>query len=136
MSAQTSWITVRVRAESEALHGTPVMISIIRDGAIVQQTEEWVNAEESFVLDPGLYDVRLEAPGVVTMVKRGITVTLGNTTTVVGGPLEAGKGLTIIEYATGGFTREELAERLTRLERAMRSVEEAVDSLRAAHGRS
>jgi hypothetical protein len=125
-------LTVQVRAASgEALEGTPVMISVIQDGVIVTQTEVWVGNNGSFWPDPGVYDVRLEGEGVVTLVKRGVTIT-AEQQTLIGGPLRAGEGLHIVEYATGGFTREELAERLMRLEAAMTSVQEAVEALTEA----
>jgi hypothetical protein len=107
------------------------MISVIQDGAIVTQTEVWVGNDEGIWLDPGVYDVRLEGEGVVTLVKRGVTITAVQQR-LIGGPLRPGEGLHIVEYATGGFTREELAERLMRLEAAMTRVQEALEELTEA----
>lgn len=127
-TAVAQWIRVSTSAASDSLKGTPVMISIIQDGAIVKQFEEWINAAESFQVEPGIYDVRLEGEGLVTLVKRGVTASEGHTVNVIGGPLRAGEGVQVVEYATGGFTREELAERLMRLEAGLARVEEVLQS--------
>jgi hypothetical protein len=129
VAAQSGWITVRPRSDAESLGGKAVMVSVIRDGTIAHQSEVTVRSSESFKLDPGVYDVRVEGDGIVTLVKRGITVTAGNTAEVIGGPLVVGEGAHIVEYATTGFTREELAERLTRLEAAMARVQKTLEKL-------
>ena len=54
------------------------------------------------------------------------------------GRMQAGEGLHIVEYATGGVTREELALRLARLDEAMtglqRELESVVQTLRRLEG--
>ena len=92
------------------------MVSVIKDGAVVKQREIQFNSSATFPLPAGLYDVRLEGDGMQTMVKRGIHVNEGERTNIIGGPIRAGTGVKIIEYATGGLSREEVAARLAKLE--------------------
>ena len=133
--AQDSGINVRVgvaQASYNALHEAPVMVSVMRDGAIAQQQETGINSNATFHVPPGPYDVRLEADGAVAVTKRGVPVTAGNTTRLIGGPMRAGKGVKSVEYATGGLAREEVAARLARLDAAVDKLGKQVDSLKAA----
>jgi hypothetical protein len=57
--------------------------------------------------------------------KRGAMVTAGHTTDLIGGPMKAGKGAHVVEYAIGGLPREEVAARLARLEAAVDKLEKA-----------
>ena len=102
----------------------PFMITVISDGAIVKQTEMmgWGNIQFQ-VLPVGIYDVRLEGDGVETIVRRGIHVTAGDKTDVIVGPMRAGKGVKIIEYATDGLSSEEIAARLEKLETAVAEIQ-------------
>ena len=43
----------------------------------------------------------------------------GDRTDMIAGPMRAGQGVKIVEYATGGLSREEMAARLQRLEAAI-----------------
>ena len=100
----------------QALRQVPVMVSAIRDGQVVKQMELQLNANTGFTLPAGLYDVRVEGDGMQTLVKRGIHVMAGDRTDMIAGPMRAGQGVKIVEYATGGLSREELAARLQKLE--------------------
>ncbi len=136
---QDNGIRIRIAVTQnsyDALSGVPFMVSLIQEGAVVQQAEQTYNNGLTFRLGPGIYEVRLEGAGAVTEVKRGITVTDGNWTDLIGGPMRAGEGLRIVEYATGGFTREEMAARIASLEAALSRVQEALDRLTAAHERA
>jgi hypothetical protein len=134
-AAQDTGVDVRVGAASasyQALNETPIMVSVIKDGTIAQQQETKINSNAHFTLAPGTYDVRLEGDGAITITKRGVTVTAGHVTSLVGGPMRAGKGVRIVEYATGGLAREEVAARLARLDAAVDKLDKEVDSLKAA----
>jgi len=100
----------------QALRQVPVMVSAIRDGQVVKQMELQLNANTGFTLPAGLYDVRVEGDGMQTLVKRGIHVMAGDRTDMIAGPMRAGQGVKIVEYATGGLSREEMAARLQKLE--------------------
>ena len=131
-------IRLSVRGDSrEALAGTPIMVTVLRDGTIVQQSETTTSNSLTWSVAPGVYDVRLEADGAVTEVKQGITVIEGQRVSLLG-RMQAGEGLHTVEYATGGVTREELAVRLARLDEAMtglqRELESVVQALRRLEG--
>lgn len=103
----------------QALRQVPVMVSVIRDGQVVKQMEMQLNSNTGFTLPAGLYDVRVEGDGMQTLVKRGIHVMAGDRTDMIAGPVRAGQGVKIVEYAAGGLSREEMAARLQKLEAAM-----------------
>jgi hypothetical protein len=103
----------------QLLKERPVMVSVIRDGAVLKQSEVRFNSNARFMVPSGLYDVRIEGDGMQTLVKRGIHVTEGDMTQIVGGPIAAGTGVKVVEYATGGLSREEIAARLAKLEAAV-----------------
>jgi hypothetical protein len=100
----------------QALRQVPVMVSVVKDGQVVKQMELGLNANTGFELPAGLYDVRVEGDGMQTLVKRGIHVMAGGRTDMIAGPMRAGQGVKIVEYATGGLSREEMAARLQKLE--------------------
>ena len=112
-------------ASYQALKEIPVMVSVIQGGEVVKQKEVRFNSNATFSLAAGLYDVRLEADGAQTMVKRGIHVNEGQRTDIIGGPMRAGTGVKIIEYATGGLSREEVAARLAKLEAGLAELQKA-----------
>jgi hypothetical protein len=107
----------------KALQGRGVMVSVIRDGEVTAQQECHLNSSVRFELAPGLYDVRVEGDGMVTMVKRGIHVFEGKSTETLAGPMRAGTGAHVVEYAVGGLSREEVAARLTKLEAAVAALQ-------------
>ena len=82
-----------------------------------------MNSTARFSLPAGPFDVRLEGDGTETVVKRGIHVQAEEETTVIGGPMRAGTGVRIVEYAIGGLSREEIAARLANLEAAMAELQ-------------
>ena len=111
-----------------------VMISAIYDGEIVTQTEFRADYPETqlIVQQPGLYETRVEGDGVVTEVKRGIHVFPGKTTnlSVV---LQPGEGIHVVEYATGGLAREEVAVRLRLLEADYAELKKGMAALQDKH---
>lgn len=112
-------------ADYKALSEIPMMVSVLKDGAVLKQAERITNSNVGFELPPGLYDLRLEADGMVTLVKRGIHVKAGEQTDVIGGPMRAGAGARVVEYAATGMTREEMAARLGKLESAVAELQKA-----------
>ncbi|HSB10522.1 MAG TPA: hypothetical protein VLM38_13625 [Blastocatellia bacterium] len=109
----------------KALKEVPVMVSVIKDGAVLKQMEVHVNSGANFSLPAALYDVRLEGDGMQTLVKRGIHVNDGERTNIIGGPMRVGVGVKTVEYATGGLSREEIAARLAKLEAAVADLQKA-----------
>ena len=127
----TAEIAVNVTAAAKdqaALKETPVLISLILNGEVVHQKETRVGFGPSFHVEPGVYDVRLEGDGLVTVVKRGIRGFDGKRTEIIGGPLQAGKGIHIVEYATGGLSREEVAERLAKLDAEVAELTKKIEN--------
>jgi hypothetical protein len=110
-------------ASYKPLEGLGVMVSVIKDGKVIKQMEVHLNSNAGFTLPPGTYDIRVEGEKMQTIVKRGILVNQGETTHVIGGPMRVGTGVRVIEYATGGLSREELAARLEKLEAAMAALQ-------------
>jgi hypothetical protein len=112
-------------ASYQALIARPVMVSVIKDGAVVKQTELQLNSRTTFLLPTGVYDVRLEGEGIQTLVKRAIHVNEGERTNIIGGPMQVGTGVKTIEYATGGLSQEDFATRLAKLEAAVADLQKA-----------
>jgi hypothetical protein len=111
-------ISLRLRVNEHSLSGRPAMVSAIRDGNIIEQEEVPLSEGRELGSDnmrPGVYDVRVEGEGIVTEIKRGIHVFNGQRTEIVF-DVRPGKGVHIVEYATGGLSREEVAARLAKLE--------------------
>jgi hypothetical protein len=123
-SKPTGAIGVQLSVTTPSLQGRPVMISALRDGKIVGQHEERSgngSALRGGNLTEGLYDVRVEGEGVVTEEKHGVHVFGGQEVDLVF-DLRPGKGVHIVEYATGPLSREEVATRLARLEAAVANL--------------
>jgi hypothetical protein len=119
-------LSVRVSVDDasyQTIRQRPVMVTAIKDGAVVKQMETNLNSTARFSLPAGLYDVRLEGDGMETLVKRGIHVQAEEETPVIGGPMRAGTGVRTVEYAIGGLSREEIAARLAKLEAAMAELQ-------------
>ena len=96
--AQVNTATIDVRLSVadqsfQALKQRPVMVSVIKEGAVVKQSETHLNSSVRFSLPAGIYDLRLEGDGMETLVKRGIHATPGETTSIIGGPMRVGTGL-------------------------------------------
>jgi hypothetical protein len=108
-----------VLVSDNAIAGRPVMVSFIGDGAIVYQGETTTTENPNTVsvgedLTSGVYDVRVEGDGIVTEMKRGVTLAGSNMT--LNFVVRPGQGAHVVEYAAGGLPREEVAERLAALE--------------------
>ena len=119
-------LNVRTSIESasyQALRERALMVSVIKDGEVVKQTEAAFNANVGFALAPGIYDLRFEGDGMQTLVKRGIRIIAGEKSEIIGGPMRVGQGVKIVEYATGGLSREEIAARLAKLEAALAELQ-------------
>jgi hypothetical protein len=119
-SAQTGELTVRVGPAAAAPAKVAAMISILNGGEVVRQQEILLENGGGIwccirSLPVGVYDIRLEAEGLVTEAKRGIRV-LDKQAADITFLVHPGKGVHIVEYATGGLAREEVATRLNRLE--------------------
>lgn len=109
-----------------ALQGRPVMISVIRAGQVVEQQETGLPADRRISqIPPGAYDVRAESDGMVSEVKRGVHVFANRELDLIF-VMHAGKGVHIVEYATGGLSREEVAARLEKLEADVAQLQKAL----------
>lgn len=109
----------------KALIEIPVMVSVIKDGQVLKQTEVRLNSQAIFSLPTGEYDIRVEGDRMQTLVKRGIHVNEGERTDIFGGPMHTGVGVKIIEYAVGGLSREEVGARLRKIEAAVVELQKA-----------
>lgn len=124
VAAQTGDISAHFTASASTLEGHPALITVLKGDAVIAQGETTLRGEHALNrLAPGTYDVRVESDGAATEVKRGVHVIAGQTLQLQFA-LHPGQGVHIVEYATGGLSREEVAARLHRLD-------VAVDSLRA-----
>ncbi len=130
-AAQTRDLWVIVKVADNVLVDTPVMVSAIRDGEVVGQDEELLVRAPNAVsvkageLPPGLYDVRIEGAGFVTEVKRGVHL-FADRNAQLTAVVRPGEGVHIVEYATGGLAREEVAARLAKLEADVAQLQQAV----------
>jgi hypothetical protein len=117
-------VYVSTEPADASLKKRPVMDSVLGPAGIVRQEETHLgNSVTITLLPPGTYDVRIEGVGVVTLLKRGIQVSAHNNTAVVGGPIEAGKGVHVVEYSTAAMTREELAATLLTITEKLAKIE-------------
>lgn len=126
-------VDVIYRPFEAALAQGTYTISFIRDGKIVLQDEKPPNcpegkcratiwsADKGYLLAPGSYDVRVEGVGAITVVKNGVAVNPLETRELTF-DLKPGQGVRIIEYATGGLAREEIAVRIKQLEAAIQEL--------------
>ncbi|MGH7588306.1 MAG: hypothetical protein ACRELU_06925 [Gemmatimonadota bacterium] len=117
-------IYASVEVSDNALAGRPVMVSFIQDGAIFFQ-EETTTTESPNVVSvgsqdspAGVYDVRVEGDGIVTEMKRGVTLA-GPKNMTLNFVVRPGQGVHVVEYATGGLAREEVAQKIAALEAAV-----------------
>jgi hypothetical protein len=109
--------------------GRIIMVSLVADGNVIQQGEVSIYASvtdgmaaRGFTNVPvGTYDVRLEGEGFVTEIKRGIRVFPDQATQALFTP-RRGAGIHIVEYATGSLPREEIAQRLAKIEASLAEV--------------
>ncbi len=124
-------LNVAVSNTDNTLKGKPVMISALRDGKVINQYEAVFDyGAARTILDKlpaGVYDVRVEGEGLSTDIKRGVQVFAGRDG-VLQFVARPGKGVHIVEYATGGLSREEIAARIEKLEATMAQVQKAIQS--------
>jgi len=130
---QTGTVNAHFTAD-DALREHPVMISAIQGGQVVEQQETKLPHADKRLnpLQPGVYAVRVEGDGAVTEVKRGVHVFAGREVDLQF-VLHAGKGAHVVEYATGGLSREEVAARLANLEGAVKQIQQAERAKAGAH---
>jgi hypothetical protein len=70
-----------------------VMVSVMKDGAVVKQKETGMSdVPVNFTLPVGVYDVRVEGDGVSTVMKRGVNVTPNDSTNLLPA-MRAGQGV-------------------------------------------
>jgi hypothetical protein len=123
-------LNVALRVADNTVRDRPVMVSAIGNGRVVTQYEVLLVQlpnEAHVLLDSlptGQYDVRVEGDGVVTEVKRGVEVFSGRDGSLIA-IVRPGQGAHIVEYATGGLAREEVAARIAKLEAAVAELEKA-----------
>jgi len=121
-------LNIALKVADNTLKDRPVMVSAIGNGKVVTQYEVLLVQlpnEAHITLDSlpaGQYDVRVEGDGVVTELKRGVQVFSGRDGVAV---VRLGQGAHIVEYATGGLAREELAARISKLEAAVAELQKA-----------
>ena len=132
--AQQGAFQVGILSPETAQERIPALISVLRGGEIIGQNEVvlgassltgWITAK----LGLGVYDVRVEAEGLRTEVKRGVRVLDGQSTNVTF-VVRRGTGVHIVEYATGGLSREEVAARLSAAETSIGRLQRLADSTR------
>jgi hypothetical protein len=129
-------VSIKINSGEGAQIGYPVMVSCIKDGAVFYQSEAQIGYNAycrlggETQLPVGTYDVRAEGGELVTEAKRGILVTAGNDTglTFI---MKSGEGIHVVEYATGGLAREEVAVRLRDLEAKRAEQESLIAELEA-----
>jgi hypothetical protein len=123
-------LNVAVKVTDDSLKGRPVMVSAIGGGKVITQYEVLLVEASGFAhkildsLPPGQYDVRVEGDGVVTEVKRGVQVFPGRDGSLIA-VVRPGQGAHVVEYATGGLAREEVAARIAKLEAAVADLQKA-----------
>jgi len=103
---------------NSALAGTrnhSVMVSLIQNDGVVDQSETVIPSGHRFDVAPGTYDVRVEGDGVVTQVKKGVHVFAGKTLNLEF-VMRPGTGAEVTQYAAAVLSREEIEARLRKLE--------------------
>ena len=85
--------------DSSTLRTRVVMVSVLKDGAVVKQKETGMSdVPVNFTLPVGAFDVRVEGDGVTTVIKRGIHVTAGDSTNVLPS-MRSGAGVCDCKYS-------------------------------------
>ena len=129
LCAQNSRFAITMKSTPN-LKDHPVMLSVIGNGSVVNQTEVFLADNQTWAavedLPPGTYDVRVAGEGVVTEVKRGVQLFVGKGQSELAFVLRAGTGIHTVEYATGGLAREEVAARLHKLDTEVAELQKKV----------
>ncbi|MGH7572559.1 MAG: hypothetical protein ACREMK_12060 [Gemmatimonadota bacterium] len=129
LAQEKATIYASILVSDNALAGRPVMVSCIRDGAIAFQEETITTQSPSEVsvgcqdMTVGSYDIRVEGDGIITEMKRGVTLASSKNMTLKF-VVRPGQGAHVVEYAAGGLAREEVAERLAALEAEVAALKE------------
>jgi len=129
LCAQPGRLNIAAQTSDPLLKDHPAMISAIGQGSIVRQYEVVLQpgGQAHKILDDlaeGTYDVRIEGDGMVTEEKHGVHVFAGKDGSLMF-VMRSGKGAHMVEYATGGLSREEVAARLAKLESAVAQLQKA-----------
>ena len=84
---------------SDSLSTRVVMVSVLKDGAVVKQKETGMSdVPVNFTLPVGVYDVRVEGDQVTAVTKRGIHVTVGEATNLLPA-MRSGPGVCDCKYS-------------------------------------
>ncbi len=84
---------------SKSLSTRVVMVSVLKDGAVVKQKETGMSdVPVNFTLPVGVYDVRVEGDEVRAITKGGVHVTAGDTTNVLPA-IRSGQGVCDCKYS-------------------------------------
>ena len=84
---------------SKSLRTRVVMVSVLKDGAVVKQKEVGMSdVPVNFTLPVGVYDVRVEGDEVTTVIKRGAHVTPGDSTNLLPA-MRSGQGVCECKYS-------------------------------------
>ena len=84
---------------SKSLRTRVVMVSVLKDSAVVKQKETGMSdVPVNFTLPVGVYDVRVEGDEVTTVIKRGVHVTAGDSTNVLP-QMRSGQGVCECKYS-------------------------------------
>ena len=84
---------------SKSLRTRVVMVSVLKDGAVVKQKEVGMSdVPVNFTLPVGVYDVRVEGDEVTTVFKRGVHVTPGDSTNLLPA-MRSGQGVCECKYS-------------------------------------
>lgn len=114
------WISATCQEEIEK---KIVLISLISEGKIVAQREHAIPFSSLLISKvPGAYTVKMEGAGVKTQTK-GPYQLVGGEKLEVTFALEPGPGATVVQYADGPMSREEIASRLKKLEDAVAKLQ-------------
>jgi hypothetical protein len=84
---------------SKSLRTRVVMVSVLKEGAVVKQKETGMSdVPVNFTLPVGVYDVRVEGDEVTTALKRGVHVTQGDSTNLLP-QMRSGQGVCECKYS-------------------------------------
>ena len=84
---------------SKSLRTRVVMVSVLKDSAVVKQKEVGMSdVPVNFTLPVGVYDVRVEGDEVTTVFKRGVHVTADDSTNVLP-QMRSGQGVCECKYS-------------------------------------
>lgn len=89
----------RADTSSKTISTRVVMVSVLKDGAVVKQKEVGMSdVPLNFTLPVGVYDVRVEGDEVTTVIKRGVHVTPSDSTNLLPS-MRSGQGVCECKYS-------------------------------------